>query len=714
MKKLPFANLRVRLALLFFLALLPVLAVTMFTYLSEEEKLVSHINLDVMRIARFAASVQERLIERTRQLLVALSEIPEVDINDGESCSKIFRKVLQENPHYTNIGAINPEGRSFCSAFRTVDLNNYKDQPWFQHSIGTRDFAMAPTNDEGSLNISYPAIGKTGKIKAVLYATIAMDELEELIYQIQLPAEAEFFIVSGKGRILVHVPQLREGQGRAFKEGSLVQAILAKGQGVSELPGLDGIVRLYAFVPLASAVDTGFYVGVGIPKSAAYREAKKVLLQHFVGLSISIMMALVLVWFGSELFILKQVKALVVAVGRLSEGDMTARSGLTYGGGELDGLARAFDEMAETLEKQALQLREAEVKYRTLVEQIPAITYAACLDELKTSFYISPQITGILEFSPEEWTADPHLWFKQIHPEDLESVRRALADCRASLSNREFRCEYRIFSKSGRQLWFADEAVKVQSEGLNGSYLQGTMRDVSEQQNAREKLLSYQKQLRSLASQLSLAEERERRRIATELHDHVGQALAMCRIKLGYLKELAPSDEFASMVDDVRGPVVQAIKETRSLIFKISSPILYELGFEAALEWLVEETQKNYDIQVSYQDDGNRKPLDDDIRALLFQAVGELLVNVVKHARAQGIILSTCKEGNNIVVRIEDDGVGFDVDEVSTRRGRTDGFGLFNIRERLAHMGGRLEVDSEKGRGTRITLVAPISNNKVG
>jgi len=242
--------------------------------------------------------------------------------------------------------------------------------------------------------------------------------------------------------------------------------------------------------------------------------------------------------------------------------------------------------------------------------------------------------------------------------------------------------------------------------------LQGIMRDITEQRRAQEKLLTYQKQLRSLASQLLLAEERERRRIATDLHDHVGQALAMSRIKLGILRESAPSDDFAAMVNEVRKLVVQAIQDTRSLIFKISSPILYELGFEAALEWLAEETQKKHGIRVSYHNDNNPKLLDDDVGVLLFQAVGELLVNVVKHAGAKTVLLSSRVDDDLIVVDVEDDGVGFDVSEAASRRSSADGFGLFSIRERLNHIGGQLKVDSIPGRGTHIVLIAPISISK--
>lgn len=709
MRKPLLASLRIRLVLLIIVALMPVLGLTIFTYLAEQDQVFSHIREDVLRIARFAAGDQEELIERTRQLLLAVSKLPAVRNDNGALCSDTLAEILEEYPRYANLGAVTRQGTVFCSADGTSEGADFSNAAWFRHSLKTKDFAIGPTRDEGTLDISYPVVDSAGNIQSVLFASVGMDQMDQLAYQIHLPAKAEFFMMSRNGTILTHLPEHEKWAGKSFQGSPLVGAILARGHGAAELPGLDGIVRLYAFTPLSSVVDTGLYICVGIPRRVAYSEAQKVLVHHFTGLGISILIALLAVWYGSEVLILKRVKALVGAVERLSRGDMTARSGLPHGTGELNGLARAFDEMAEALEQRALQLREAERKYRTLVEQIPAITYAARLDEERRTFYISPQVTETLGFSPDEWLADPRLWTRRIHPDDLPGVQQTLAEFCGPFSPAGLHCEYRIYTKDGRQLWFTDEAVKVRSEGHNDWYLQGIMRDITEQKSAQEKLLSYQRQLRSLASQLSLAEERERRRIATELHDHVGQALAMSRIKLGILKESAPCGDLAVLIDEVRDLVVRAIQDTRSLVFRISSPILYELGFEAALEWLAEETQKKHGLQVHYLDDGRPKPLDDDIRVLLFQAVGELLVNVVKHAGAETVWVSTRAKGEHIVVEINDDGVGFDVAEVAARRLSTDGFGLFSIRERLGHIGGQLTVNSKRGHGTHIVLTAPVS-----
>ncbi len=238
--------------------------------------------------------------------------------------------------------------------------------------------------------------------------------------------------------------------------------------------------------------------------------------------------------------------------------------------------------------------------------------------------------------------------------------------------------------------------------------LHGVMRDITEQKQAQVQLLSYQEQLRSLASELSLAEERERRRIATDLHDRVGQALAVSKVKLGALKETASAEGHGKCIDDIRHLLEQAIQETRSLMFEISSPILYELGLEAALEWLAEKMEKQHSMPCRYRDDGQPKPLDDDIRVLLFQAASELLINVAKHARARRVEISTSRDGGRIQVVVEDDGIGFEPAQISSCWGKDQGFGLFSIRERMKYVGGFLDVESQPGTGARITLIAPL------
>jgi signal transduction histidine kinase len=226
-----------------------------------------------------------------------------------------------------------------------------------------------------------------------------------------------------------------------------------------------------------------------------------------------------------------------------------------------------------------------------------------------------------------------------------------------------------------------------------------------ERKSARQALVdsrdSYQEQLRCLAAELSLTEERERRAIAADLHDHIGQTLATAKIKLGALAG-------ARGLDDVRALVDDAIRYTRSLTFELSSPVLYELGLAPALEQLAERMQEKHGLTVSVADDGAAKPLDDKVKVVLFKAVRELLMNVVKHARARQARVVLRQAAGSVEILVEDDGVGFAALAAAAASPESGGFGLFSIREGLRHCGGEFSIRSLGERGTRATLKAPL------
>jgi len=250
--------------------------------------------------------------------------------------------------------------------------------------------------------------------------------------------------------------------------------------------------------------------------------------------------------------------------------------------------------------------------------------------------------------------------------------------------------------------------VKIDSKMLT----LGIARDITMHKQTEKELLEHQAKLKSLASQLSLIEERERYRLATDLHDQISQSLVISKIKLDQLSKSSASDELNEPLKDISNCLGQIIDDTRALTFDLSYPILYELGFEAAVaEWLTDQIQEKHGVKTEFKDDEQQKPLDDDIRVLLFRNVRELLINVIKHAEASNIRVSIRRDKEYINVKVEDDGIGFDPVEVTSMAAKRAEFGLFSIRERLEQLGGMIEIDSEPGCGSRITMRAPLKYN---
>jgi signal transduction histidine kinase len=232
------------------------------------------------------------------------------------------------------------------------------------------------------------------------------------------------------------------------------------------------------------------------------------------------------------------------------------------------------------------------------------------------------------------------------------------------------------------------------------------LEDISEQKQAEARMRDYQESLRAMALELSLTEARERRRLAIDLHDQVGQILALAQLKMSALQASA-SAKLAGPLEDIRRLLGQTISYTRSKTFELSSPILYDFGFEAGVEWLGELLQEQYGLRLQVVADRTPKPLDDEIQVLLFQLVRELLGTVIRRAKPNQVVVLIHRDGQHLLVQIDNDGANLDL-SADPRQSTPDGLGLFSIRERLKYLGGHLEVQSAPERGTRVTMTVPL------
>jgi len=236
-----------------------------------------------------------------------------------------------------------------------------------------------------------------------------------------------------------------------------------------------------------------------------------------------------------------------------------------------------------------------------------------------------------------------------------------------------------------------------------------SIRDITERKNMEKKnIQNYKRKMKNLSHKLTLAEEHERKKIATTLHADIGQTLAFLKLKIGELKEKESSPNTRKSLEEVHNLVQNAITSTRSLMTQISPSILYELGFLPAVDWLAEHILKENNIKYDFSDDEKEKPLTNDLSILLFQAVRELLVNIRKHAKAKKVQISIKRNKETIQIEIKDDGIGFDISALDSYCENDVGFGLLNIRSRLDVVGGHFEIESHKNKGTKITLKAPI------
>ncbi|HET6489366.1 MAG TPA: PAS domain S-box protein [Syntrophales bacterium] len=294
-----------------------------------------------------------------------------------------------------------------------------------------------------------------------------------------------------------------------------------------------------------------------------------------------------------------------------------------------------------------------------------------------------------------------------------------------------FRLEKRFLGKGGRVIWSEIGVSALHDEKGNIVNALGMAEDITERKAAREALLRSKDELeekvrerttelmllleelekgrddlRKLASELVMAEERERKRIAVTLHDEVAQTLAAAKMRLDLLRKVTDGVESGEVVDEARELLMQSIRETRSLMTDISSPILYEMGLAAAVQNLAEQTSASYGLAVSHDVAGEFGNLGQELTVMIYQAVRELLHNVSKHSQARNVSVRVIAEDTAVRAIVADDGRGFEMGEVGLPR-REGGFGLFSIRERVKSFHGNMLIDSAPGQGTVVTVVLP-------
>ena len=348
-------------------------------------------------------------------------------------------------------------------------------------------------------------------------------------------------------------------------------------------------------------------------------------------------------------------------------------------------------------------LRESEARFRTIFEG--SSLGIALIDLDGRLVETNPAFQEILGYGRDELH---HLSFCLFsHPDDAIPCQNRFQELVAGKRD-SYRMDKRFIRKDGQTAWVYLVVSRVRTHAGESPFSIAMVEDITERKKADDQISAYQEQLRSLASELALIEERERRSLAADLHDHIGQMLALAQIKMGELRNLASATNLAEPLDEVRHLIEQMIKSTRSLTFEISPPILYDLGFEAAVEWFGDYIQEQHNLQVQVIKDNQPKPMSSEIRVLLFKAVRELMINAAKHAQASHLKVTIARAGEDLKIDVVDNGVGFDPAQIDKSRS----FGFFSIRERLRHIGGRLEVDSAIGRGTSVTLVAPLWREK--
>ena len=373
-------------------------------------------------------------------------------------------------------------------------------------------------------------------------------------------------------------------------------------------------------------------------------------------------------------------------------------------------LREAEQERTHELERLVSELTRAKENYRTLVEQLPAVVYVNENDDPTTAVYVSSYYETLLGYTAAERMADPGLWDRLLHPDDRDRVLEE--SLRVGETGDPLSMDYRMVRKDGRTVWVHEEGRAIFDQDGLPTRWQGVLLDVTDLQNAQEELRRSHDLLRDAAeaqrrllTSLVSAQEAERRRVASDVHDDSIQAMTTVGLRLAPLRRALSTDEDALRnLGEAERSVSHSIDRLRRLLFELHPTGLDLPGglravLRAALGVLTEDVDLTTRLDYRLPDDPSS-----EARTICYRIVQEALANVRKHARAANLAISLEQADRGVLVRVQDDGIGFLTDGIQVDR---EHLGLPSMRERAELAGGWFRVDSEPGRGTTVEFWIP-------
>ena len=352
-------------------------------------------------------------------------------------------------------------------------------------------------------------------------------------------------------------------------------------------------------------------------------------------------------------------------------------------------------------------LPESDARYQTLIEQIPAVVFMAFLDKGIGEAYVSPQIEAILGFTQEEWLNDPVRWYQQIHPDDKD--RWSVEAAELFLLGNPLKSLYRVVARDGRVVWFHCEAKMVRNQDGRPWFIHGVGFDISELKVAEEALKKSAEQLQTLSRRLMEVQEMERRNIALELHDEIGQVLTGLKLTLEVSTKL-PATEVGDSLMQASGLVNELMARVRKLSLDLRPGMLDDLGLLPTLLWHIEHYTAQTHVKVNFKHSGlERERFAPEVETAAYRVVQEALTNVARHANVPEATVRVWTDQNTLSIEVADRGQGFDLETVVARVTS----GVAGMRERATLAGGQLKIESAPGEGTRLLAELSIKGQKI-
>ena len=355
------------------------------------------------------------------------------------------------------------------------------------------------------------------------------------------------------------------------------------------------------------------------------------------------------------------------------------------------------------------ELKQSRMQLKSITDNLPGavIQYTRKSDGTDALTYVSEGAGRIWGVTARQAMENNKLIWDQIDRRDIEKVVASIQNSAENLS--PWSIEFRNHHPDYTLKWL--HGLGLPHKQADGSIVWNSlMLDITRRKEAEEEICKYQQSLRDLTTEISLIEEKQRKEIASNIHDNLSQLLVIAKMKLSDLQNTLQNEPNEKKLRAAMGYISEAIENSRNITYDLSPPVLYELGLIEAVNWLTEKIKQKHNLQIDLKTELEELPLSESKLIIVYRVIQELFNNIIKHAHAGYACIVLKKAKNGVEIRISDNGKGFLPDKSAVPGNMKRGFGLFTVKERIQNISGEIAINSAPGKGTTITLFIPAND----
>jgi|GEM_PF-2659834 len=370
-------SLRSRLILLVILSILPGMVLVLVIANEQRARAVQEVQSTNLSFMRLVTSNQRQMVQNTRSLMVTLAQIPDIRNRNIEDCNVLLAQILKNAMGYKGFSVNDLDGNILCSAPKTNRPTSVANRDFFQqarkqNAFAVGGFQLGSVTGEGNLTFGFPITDSRGEVSAILGAGIDVAWLNNTLSQLQLPDSYVVNIIDRSGTLITRWPFPEKFVGTKPLDSVLIQHMLngtiRNSTTTEALKGVDGVERLYTYSFIGEPANPDLMITVGVSTDAAFSQINQTLARNLIALTATALLGILVALVVSNNIVIKPLAQLTQTAQKLRNGDLSARTGIVRSRDEIDQLAHNFDEMADRLQTQTLQLTTAERQQRILAE----------------------------------------------------------------------------------------------------------------------------------------------------------------------------------------------------------------------------------------------------------------------------------------------------------------------------------------------------------